>query len=160
MGQFNLQAASANTAPMPVSNGQKAEWNSFLDYLKQRGMQGNAALDNRNTNLGQKLMEEYRSQNPHFTLTYDQVPQIQADLQSYRQGLLQKWRAGKASPMEGMANENQLMPNLSAVDGWLGSKTSSYKFPNASLTNSDGSVQNFGVNTGAYDAAIAKIKGK
>ncbi len=156
MGQFNLQAAAANTAPPPLTNDQKAQWNAYVDYLAKRGLKGNSALDNRDTGLGQKLMEEYRSQNPHFTLKYDQVPLIQQGFQDYRQQLINQWKKNPAS--SDAKSENEIMGGISPVDGWLGSKTSSYKFPVAVLTNSDGTVQDFGLNTGAYDAAIAKIK--
>lgn len=156
MGQFDLQAA-ATPPPIPVTNDQKVQWNGLLDYIKQKGLQGSPALDNKNTALGQQLMEEYRAQNPHFNLTYDQVPQIQQGLQDYRNTLVKQWQANpKVAP--GVKSPNDIMSGISPVDGWLGSKTSSYKFPSATLVNSDGTAQNYGVNTAAYDAAIAKLK--
>jgi len=146
--------AAAATSRTPLGNDQRMQWNSFLDYLKQKGMQGNPALDNRDTGLGQKLMEEYRAQNPHFTLTYDQVPAVQSDLQNYRQSLIQKWKANPAAAPD-VKSEDEIMGGISPVDGWLGSRTSSYRYPVAAFNG-----QNYGTNTSAYDAAIAKLKNK
>lgn len=148
-----VKAAAAQNRPLTID--ERNQWNSLIDYMKKRGVSGSVDLDNRDTGLGQKIMEEYRVQNPHFTLTYPQVAQVQKDLQDYRANLLQKYKAGTATsdvPPE------QVMAGLSPVDGWLGSKTSSWKYPGAAITNSDGSVTNFGLNTAAYDAAMAKLK--
>lgn len=149
--------AAAAQKRVPLSNGQRQEWNSFLDYLQKRGVKGNPALDNRDTGLGQKLMEEYRAQNPHFSLTYDQVPQVQQDLQDYRNSLVQQYKSGKAAVTPDIKSADDIMPDLSPADGWLGSKTSSHKYPVATLNN-NGTVQNYGTNISAYDAAMANIK--
>lgn len=51
------------------------------------------------------------------------------------------------------------MGGISKVDGWLGSKTSSYKFPTAAATNTNQSVTNYGTNTQAFDKdRLAKNK--
>lgn len=143
--------------PPPLTLDEKNQWNGFVDYLKKRGVGGSAALDNRDTNMGQQLMEEYRKQNPHFTLGYDRVGDVQQDLQNYRQSLVQKYKANPAI-IPGIKDESEIMGGLSPVDNWLGSKTSMQRYPGATLTQSDGSVQNFGLNQAAYDAAIANMK--
>ena len=56
-----------------------------------------------------------------------------------------------------MKSPDEIMAGLSPVDGWLGSQTSSHKYPVAMLTN-NGVTQNFGTNTAAYDAAMANMK--
>lgn len=151
-------AMPVQQAPLPLSNDSKTQWNGFIDYLDKRGFKGNPSLDNRDTGLGQKLMEEYRAQNPHFSLSYDQVPMVQQGLQDYRNTVLKQWKAGKMQPDASVKTEDDLMPGLSNIDGWLGSKTSSYKFPIAYTTDpKTGAVnQNYGVNTAAYDAARLK----
>jgi hypothetical protein len=152
-----IAAATTTAGQPPLTIAEKMQWNGFLDYLKKRGIQGSAALDNRDTNMGQQLMDEYRKQDPHFTLTYDRVPDVQNDLQTYRQQLVQKYKQDPTI-INGIKGPDEIMPNLSPVDGWLGSKTSQQRYPGAALTQSDGSKIDYGVNQAAYDAAIANMK--
>lgn len=152
-------AAAGTVGTPPLSNGERQQWNAYIDYLQKRGMKGNAALDNRDTALGQKLFNEYKATNPNFTLTYDRVGDVQKDLQDYRNGLVQKYNANPAI-VPGIKSADEIMPGLSPVDNWLGSKTSNWKYPTASFTTSDGNTINYGTNTGAYDAAIAQAKNR
>lgn len=145
-------------APAKLSVAQKQNWNNFIDYLDKAGYKGSTDLDNRDTNLGKNLLAKYNAANPNGQINYTDVPAVQSELQNYRQSLIDKWRAGKAVP-DGIKSEDELMPGLSKIDGWLGSKTSSYKFPTAVLTHADGTKQNFGVNTDLYDKLI-QPKGK
>lgn len=144
--------------PPPLSNEERVQWNSFLDYLKKKGVQGSAALDNRDTNMGQQLMDEYRKQNPHFTLGYDRVGDVQNDLQNYRQQLVQKWKANP-SIIPGIKSEDEIMGGISPSDGWLGSKTSSWKYPGGVFNQSDGTSLRYD-SQAAYDAARAKMASK
>jgi len=136
----------------PLTTEQRAQWNAYIDYLQAKGMKGNPALDNRDTKLSQQMFDSYKAQNPHFTLTYDQVPQVQKDLLDYRAQLVNKWKANPAVVPDAKTEED-IMPDLSPADGWLGSKTSSHKYPVAQLNQTS-----YGTNLNAYDAAIAKIK--
>ena len=156
MNTPQISAATAIGKP-PLTIQEREMWNNFLEYLKKKGIQGSAALDNRDTNMGQQLMEEYRKQDPHFTLTYDRVPDVQNDLQTYRQQLVNKYKADPTI-INGIKSVDEIMPNLSAVDGWLGSKTSQQRYPGAALTQSVGTKIDYGVNQAAYDAAIANMK--
>lgn len=148
--------AAAMQQQQTLNPDQRAQWNAFVDYLQSKGMKGNPALDNRDTGLSQQVFNSYKAQNPHFTLTYDQVPAVQQDLQNYRDQIIQKWKANP-STIPDAKSEDEIMPNLSPADGWLGSKTSSHKYPTATFNN-NGVVQNYGTDLGKYDAAIAKIK--
>lgn len=134
----------------------KENWNRFIDYLEKAGYKGSTALDNKDTNLGKTLIAKYNSLYPKQAVNYEDVPAVQTELQNYRQSLVNKWKAGKANS-DGVKSEDEIMPGLSQVDGWLGSKTSSYRFPSATLTHTDGTKQNFGVNTDLYDQLISKI---
>lgn len=142
-----------STPVPPLTNQQKQDWNGFLDFVDKQGYKGNPVLDDRNQQLGSYLMQKYRSLNPKATITYQDVPRVQSELNQYRTNLVNQWKAGKVAPMEGVNTEADIMPGLSSVDGWLGSKTSSHKFPVAIATNSDGSKQNYGVDVAAYDKA-------
>lgn len=146
----------------PLSNQQKNDWNRFIDFTDQQGYKGNPLLDERDKNLGLYLMQKYQSLNPKTSITYQDVPRVQAELQDYRNHLVDLYKSGKAS-VDGIKSEDEIMPDLSPVDGWLGSKTSSHKFPVANMTqNNNGAVSttNYGTDTQKYDADMAKLKGQ
>lgn len=142
------------TPPQPLTNAQKAQWNDFIDYMDKQGYKGASALDNRNMALGQNLLNKYNQMRPDNAIKYEDIPRVQQELHNYRAGLVDKWKKGLAQSDE-VKKEDDIMPSLSAVDGWLGSKTSSYKFPTAVFTDSQGKQQNFGTNVAAYDAAVS-----
>jgi hypothetical protein len=151
--------AAAATIP-PLNTLEKNHWNNFLDYVDKMGYRGSSLLDNRDTGLGQKLMDSYRKVNPNFSLTYDRVADVQKDLQDYRTDMVDKYKKGQIQ-VEGVKSEADIMPDLSPTDGWLGSKTSSHKYPTARLTetNPQGTtVKDYGVNLAAYNAATANFK--
>lgn len=152
--------AAQQPPPPPLTNDEKQQWNGFIDYLDKKGLRGSALLDNKDTSLGAKLISEYQSVNPNFTLGYDRVSDVQNDLQNYRNQLFKDYQQGKVS-IPGVRTVEDVMPGISQVDGWLGSKTSNYKYPSAYLTQSQGNstkTTNYGVNTAAYDAAMTKLK--
>jgi hypothetical protein len=143
----------------PLTPQEKVQWNGFIDYLDKQGLRGSTALDNRDTGLGAKLMAQYQKVNPAFNLTYDRVGDVQQDLQDYRKQLIDKYKSGKAQADSGIKSPDEIMSGLSPVDGWLGSKTSSYKYPTAQATI-QGKKTDYGVNTAAYDAAMYGAKSK
>lgn len=136
----------------------KSKWNQFVDYLDKSGYKGNALLDDRNKGLGVRLMNQYKNINPSFDLNYEQVKQVQQELQDYRSKVVQDYKAGKVK-IDGIKSPDEFMADLSPADGWLGSKTSSHKFPVAMLTKTDPTgtqTQNFNTDIAAYDAARTK----
>lgn len=149
---------AGNAAPPPLSDTQRQHWNLFLDYVQKQGYKGSKALDNRNMQLGQGLLTKFNQMNPGSTIRYEDVPAIQGALQAYRNDLVSKWKSGKAEGTPDIKSEEDIMGGISPVDGWLGSKTSNWKFPTASFTNSAGQVQNFGTNTQAYDTVMQNKK--
>lgn len=140
-----------------LTSVQKEHWNKFVDFLEKSGYKGNAELDNRDKTLGQDLLAKFNKQYPESQLSYQDVPLVQTELQNYRQQLVNKWKAGQASG-DGIKDESEIMPGLSPVDGWLGSKTSSHRFPVATLTQTDGTKKDFGVNTDQYDKLVSTYK--
>jgi hypothetical protein len=141
----------------PLTNEEKGVWNEFVDYLDKQGYKGSTALDNRNMALGQNLLNKFNSVRSGAKINYEDISRIQSELQDYRAQLVDKWKKGLAQSDQ-VKTENDIMPGLSKVDNWLGSKTSSYKFPTAVLKSSDGSVQNFGTDVNKYDQTISQIK--
>jgi len=132
---------SKTAAPIVVDDKIRGEWNKFQDFLTQRKLAGAVSLDNRDTQLGRKILDEYRKVNPSTPLTYDHIAPIQNSLNNYRMNAWKLVQAGKATSDAKTLDE--FMPNLSQVDGWLGSKTSQVKFP---LSIMNGKVVGFADN--------------
>lgn len=137
----------------PLTVDQRARWNKFQDFVAANKMAGSPILDQRNKQIGMGLLQKFNMQNPESSLPLDVVPRVQQDLQDYRTDLVNKWKAGKVAPIEGVKTEADIMSNLSPVDGWPGSKTLSSRYPVAMLTGSDGSKKDFGVNIEGYNQA-------
>lgn len=144
---------AAPPALAPLTPTEKIQWNQYIDFMQKQGMKGNPALDNQNQNLGQFYFNRFKSSTPGISLTYQDVPRIQNDLNNYRTTLVDQYKKGLIVPDDSVKSEADIMPGLSKTDGWLGSKTSSYKFPVAMATNAQGQTTNYGVNTQAYDQA-------
>lgn len=146
------------TPPPGLTPLQRNQWNQFIDYLDKQGVKGSPLLDQRDKNLGQYYFQKFASTNPGITITYKDVPRVQQELQDYRNGIIGQWKTGKVQIPDVKA-EDEIMPGLSQADGWLGSKTSSYKYPTASVTtvkNGVTSKKDYGTNTEKYDAENLK----
>ena len=144
----------------PLTDKQKQDWNQFIDFTEKEGFKGNPILDDRDKHLGLYLMQKYKSMNPKSTITYNDVPRVQQELLDYKSHLVNQYKQGLIAPSDTIKNpETDIMPDLSPRDGWLGSKTSSHKFPVAQATNADKSTTNYGTNTAAFDQdRLAKQK--
>lgn len=118
----------AQQPPPGLTPLQRMQWNSFIDFLEKEGVKGSPLLDQRDKNLGKFYFQKFVTSNPGITLRYEDVPRIQQELQDYRANLVNQWKNGKVS-VDSVKTEDDIMPGLSQVDGWLGSKTSSYKYP-------------------------------
>lgn len=112
------------------------DWNNFIKYAQQQGLAGSPKLDVRDQNLGQDLLNNYVKANPNTSLNYALVPKIQQELQYYRQQILDRISKGGGELANGATPEN-FMSGLSKVDGWLGSRTTSYSFPSAYMHNNN-----------------------
>lgn len=132
----------------------RSDWNNFIDYLDKKGVKGNPSLDDKDKAMGKQYLNEYLKANPNSKLSYDVVPAIQQDFQDIRANGLKDIRAGKVK-IDGLKSEDEFMQNLSPVDGWLGSMTTSHKFPTAVSTNKNtGERKDFGTNLDAYEALV------
>jgi len=125
------QQAPSNPVP-PLTPIQRQDWNSFIDFTEKEGYKGNPILDDKDKKLGMYLMQKYKSLNPKSTITYADVPRVQSELQQVKTNAIQEYRKNP-SEFNGVKSEDEILPSISKVDGWLGSKTSSNKFPVATL---------------------------
>jgi len=159
-GGLSPKGATVQTqVPPQLTPVQKQQWNQFIDYLDKTGYKGNTMLDDRDKNLGQFLFDKYRHETPGVTITYQDVPRIQQAMIDNRKEAVNLYKTGKAQ--FDVNDESEIMPNLSAVDGWLGSKTSSHKFPVAMATiNNKGKVTttNYGTDMDKYNKEHGKTK--
>ena len=122
--------------PKKLSDVQMSDWNKFIDFLESKGYRGSTEFDKKDKNLGQVAFDAYKKLNPNFTLNYADIPSVQQAILDLRKSEIEKLKAGKAKLAEGLdagKDYEKFMPNLSPVDGWLGSKTSAHKFPMAFL---------------------------
>lgn len=158
-GSMPKGATVQTQAPPPLTPVQRQQWNSFIDYLDKSGYKGNPILDDRDKKLGQFLFDKYRHETPGVTITYQDVPRVQQDLQNSRNEAVNLYKTGKAK--FDVKDESEIMANLSPVDGWLGSKTSSHKFPVAvATTNNQGNISttNYGTDMERYNKEHGKTK--
>lgn len=121
-----------------ISAQDKKYWNGFVDFVKEQGYSGNPDLNSKEKNLSRNLWNEY-GKTKGYTKEYDKfIPLIQTEIQNFRQSALNDMKAGNAV-LKGYTKDqlksskfdwdNKWMPNLSEVDGWAGTRTTSFKFP-------------------------------
>jgi len=129
----------------PLTPEQKARWNRFIDFVQEQKVNP-AVLDQRNKQVGLGLLQKFNMTFPKDALPLEIIPQVQTDLQNYRTNLIGQWKSGKIAPIEGVKTEADIMPNISPVDSWPGSKTLSSRFPIAKTDTKD-----YGTNVDQFD---------
>lgn len=65
----------------PTSPAQRKDWNGFVDYLKS---QGNINLND--PQVGTNFLNQYRQNNPNFSITPEMIPEIQYENNQLRSG--------------------------------------------------------------------------
>jgi len=129
--------------PKQLSPQDRNFWNGFVDYVEKKGLKGSPDLDKRDLGLSRKLFDEY-AQSSDAPYSYEEfVPTVQQSISDYRNTAIQKARRGeiqipgvdyvtnKTTPVDvgDEALKSMFMSGLSDVDGWAGSKTTSWRFP-------------------------------
>lgn len=108
--------------PEPLTPRKMKEWNMVVDFLKSEGYAGSLELD-KDKSLGQALLNKLKKQDPSISITYDDVLTVQRDMQKLQQNM-QEFETRKGNP-----NAKKIMGGISPPDGFLGSKTSLWKYP-------------------------------
>lgn len=113
--------------PKDLTPRQRSEWNAYVDWLDTKGYKGSPLLDKKATGLASGLFEQFKKENPDVTLTYENISQVQTEMQKLRENVqaFEKRRGAK--------DADTLMSGISQVDGWPGSKTTSFKFPSMTI---------------------------
>lgn len=140
----------------PSGPEQRQNWNRFLDFLKERGMAGNPELDKEDASLGMKLLEEYNKANPDSKVDAGFIPIAQYESYLIRKkGEFPGLTKEEAEYVFGNLKNQYKDRQISNVDSWLGSLTSTQYYPSyqrgASVNRADGTnvpaaQYDFGVN--------------
>jgi len=126
-----LETAMPKEGEPEVDNSVREAWNKYISWLEAKGMKGHADLDK--NDLGGKMIDAYRKENPDTPISREIIPTIQKEFSKYRDWSLGQVKAGKAVLGEGVTPENY-MKALSIVDGIAGQRTTSFRFPESYLT--------------------------
>lgn len=146
--------------PQSLTPQEKAKWNDFVDFLQKTGYKGSTALDNRTMTLGKNLLNRYNQNNPKNPINYEDIARIQQEIHNQRAETVAMYHKNPGA-FVGVNNENDIMRGISPVDGWLGSKTSSHKFPVAALVtdiNGKRDTTNFGTDMNAMEKTAQNLK--
>lgn len=132
-----------------LSPQDRSFWNGFVDYVEKKGLKGSPDLDKRDLGLSKTLFDEYAKEVKSPYKYEEFVPAVQQNIADYRNTAIEKARRGeiqipgvdytnKASVVDvgDEALKSMFMSGLSDVDGWAGSRTTSWRFPRQEVLNS------------------------
>lgn len=122
------------SAKKPLTSEERSFWNEYVKHLESKGLKGSAELNKRNPDLSRKVFDEYAKGRASYD---DLIPRVQAEASSYRSKAIDMIKAGKAQYIGYDKDKDfqKFMPGLSNVDGWAGSSTTNFKFPNEVVTD-------------------------
>lgn len=110
-----------------LTSNERTFWNGFCKYVELNGMKGSKLLDNHDTAISKALFFDFNTLNgTHYDYTTF-VTRVQVEISAYRAKALEQIHAGKATC--NCTTDAEFMPGLSVIDGWAGSKTTSWYFP-------------------------------
>ena len=120
-----------------VSTKLRGDWNNYTTWLKGKGMQGHPSLDK--NDLGGQMIDQYQKENPTTSVNRAAIIPIQQELIKYRNYAInelrnKRWQLVDSENPNGRfvtptENLDTYMKDLSIDDGYAGSKTTNYKFP-------------------------------
>ena len=73
------------------------EWNSYIDYAKDKGFAGKAEIDKEGK--GNKLFEEWKKQNPKTSISIEDMPSVRKSLIALRNESIENMKTGKGEYM-------------------------------------------------------------
>ena len=117
-----------------VTNKTRSDWNDYINFLDKKGLKGSPTLDH--NDLGGKMIDQYRKENPGTSISRDMVIPIQKDFSNYRDWSIKQIQAGKGGFAPG-TNKDNFLKSLSVVDGLAGQRTTSFAYPSSYLHDMD-----------------------
>jgi hypothetical protein len=118
-----LMGKNGGDDPPPLTPQQRREWNDYVSFLEKKGYKGSPLLDKRDTGLATSLFNQFKKENPSVSLSIDHIKSVQSEMENLANAA-RNFEARRGNP-----NAPQIMAGTSKVDGWPGSKTTSFKFP-------------------------------
>lgn len=128
LATLSKTGGGGDNPPASLTPQQMKEWNSYVDYVDKRGYKGSKDLDRKETGLARKLFDDYLKDNPGVTIKYDDVKTVQTEMQKLRDSV-RAFASRRNDPKAAT-----LMGGISEPDGWPGSRTTQFKFPEMQLT--------------------------
>ncbi|MDT3405067.1 hypothetical protein [Mucilaginibacter terrae] len=114
-----------------ITRNERMVWNGFVDYLASKNYKGSPELDRPPREKSVQLWKDYCKLNKLNLDYHEFVSHVQRNIIAYRNYAWSKIKSGKATFT---GTEADFMPGLSTIDGWAGSRTTTYKFPPDSIT--------------------------
>lgn len=116
----------------PTSSKQRDQWNAFIHYLRKEKISGSKSLD-KGKNPTKKLLEQYRSVDPEFSIQPEDVGNIQYEMNQFKEtGKFPGYKEGQKAL--GTYKKYADTKQFSKQDNWIGSQTSQQFFPSAKTT--------------------------
>ena len=120
---IKIKLTGGGDDPPPLTPQQRKEWNAYVDWIEKKGYKGSPLLDKRDTGLASNLFNQFKKENPNVTLSLDHIKSVQTEIENLANAA-RNFEARRNNP-----NAANIMQGTSKVDGWPGSKTTSFKFP-------------------------------
>ncbi len=131
--------------PAPLTQQQRQEWNDYVSWLEKKGYKGSPLLDKKDTGLATGLFNQFKKERPNISLSLDHVKSVQSEMENLANAV-RGFEARRGNP-----NAKNIMQGTSKVDGWPGSKTTSFKFPGMTKEESNNGVLQTRTNYGVID---------
>jgi hypothetical protein len=144
----SLLSGGGEDPPKELTPQQRKEWNAYADFIEKRGYKGSPLLDKKETGLAVNLFNQFKKENPNTTITLDHIPVVQAEMQKLADSA-RSFEARRGNP-----NAQNIMQGTSKIDGWAGSKTTSFKFPDMEKTQYSNNVLTSHQNLGILDPRL------
>lgn len=125
---FNNTPKEGGDTP-PINPQQMKDWNSYVDWLDTKGVKGSKQLDNADTSF--KYLDQYIKENPTTSLHRGVIKPIQDEMSKLATS------ARALAQRQNDPNAKNIMTGTSINDGIPGSKTTSFKFPIMTETNTN-----------------------
>lgn len=129
-----------------LTSDERGHWNNFVDFVDTKGYKGSPELDRKDQNLSRQLWDEF-SASSGINKGYDEfIPVVQHNISEYRNRAIDNIKSGKMKLSNFTPEQlnspdfdwdNNFMAGLSGIDGWAGSRTTSWKFPKETVASKE-----------------------